>query len=172
MSAVVEINMARDHEIYVACQDLVRNNPILQDMNYVPLDNSRPLLHMVANLFEEHDHGINQTEFTDKNATVEIHQYIDNDGTHKSPLCIHMESGGDFQDTETFVCYLMNNGQGGEFGVYETEDPESLIAAIDTHPKQDSVKCLIFNETLYHAPLPFAFGQRLIVSIHISRGKP
>ena len=169
MYNITEIDIRKDHEIYKACEDLILNNPIDKDINYIKIGDKQDLLHLVANFLKVHGHGVNQTHFTDKNATVEIHQYLDNNGSHVSPLCVHLESDGDFRDSETFVCYFKNTGKGGEFGIFSDEDVDSLVRSIDTHPQETSVKCLIFDEKMYHAPLPFSFGERLIVSIHISR---
>lgn len=170
MDKIVEVNMHRDHPVFLACVDLVRAFPPEHEMNYIPVQGNHVLLQMVAELFEKHGHGLTHSNFSERNSTIEIHHYLDFDGTHKSPLEIHLESQGDFLDSETFVCYLINNGIGGEFGVYGGEAKNSLIKSIDTHPTETHVKCLIFDETVWHGPRKFSNGERLIVSVHIRHG--
>lgn len=166
-NGVIELDMSKDHSIYKKCMNIVRDKSPKEEMTYVSTDKNVPLLKLVKQLLDNNNHKVPQIELDEYDATIEIHQAMDMDGSYESPLEIHLESDGDFTECETFICYLENTGEGGELGIYSSTNPKSLIRSIDTHPKDDSVKCVIFDETVYHCPKKFSNGVRTIVAIHI-----
>lgn len=161
-------HLPKDSAFYAELCELVKGATD-KEMQYIPVINHLGLMNEAANMIRDFAYDITHNNFTAHNATLEIHHSIAKpDIPYTSPLMIHLESGGDFLDTKTLVCYMVNTGIGGQLGIYRGEDEQSLMKTINTVPTNNTITCVVFDEHVYHGPMPFFDGERTIVSFHFA----
>jgi len=150
-------------------------------MSYVNLKDYERLLNEAVACLNQHGFETNMISVCPQNIIGEIHTMIDSDGTVESPLTVHLESFGDFTHCHTLVVYMKNTGIGGELGFYNKSHDDSipsmdrygeLHTSVDTHINEDGFRCVMFDENIWHGPLKFSLGERIIVSLHFRTDAP
>ena len=132
-------------------------------------EENQEIIGYVANILNKNGYKT-VNEFNKTNKTIEFHYSFDTNSDEnylESKVDIHQEKEGDFENSNTLICYLTNTGIGGELGIYENINEESLHCKISTKSRTSLLPCVMFDYETWHRPLPFKGGERFAVSFHI-----